>query len=382
MMLARSPASSAWATRAPSEETKPPFASRTEAASTPRWSAARSRSVSRSNAAAWETGSKQLCMLRLPAVTVTGGIWCVSGETTSIAANSTFSSSATTCARPVRIPCPISLFGLKKRIRPSGRSWSQLGASSASGAPKVGRVGREQAERIVVPPANQPVRIRNSRREKLGPASATASLLGGAANGAPDSGVGAAPAEVSRQGAPDLRIPRVGAASQQGGCAHDLAWLAVAALRHGQCDPGLLHGVEASVARRAGQTLDGGDAPSERRARRDLAGADCSAVQVDRAGPAESPAAPVFGPPKSQVVAQNVEETHFVELFRQPHPLPVDLDSLGSHCALSALIFRPESYPDSPCRPSASTSRALEPLQSRSDIEPLSSMDKSEGVDP
>ena len=112
MMLASSPGQLRIGDRAPSDETKPPLSSRTEAALTPRRSAARSRSVSRSRAAAWETGSKQLFMLRLPAVTITGGIWCVSGETTSIAANSTFSSSATTCARPVRIPCPISLFGL------------------------------------------------------------------------------------------------------------------------------------------------------------------------------------------------------------------------------------------------------------------------------
>src|SRR5262245_21964302 len=63
----------------------------------------------------------------------------------------------------------------------------------------------------------------------------------GSAHGRVDSLVAAAAAEVARHGLGDLTIGRPRRLCQEGGGLHDLAGLAIAALRHAQVAPGDLH---------------------------------------------------------------------------------------------------------------------------------------------
>src|ERR1700752_2670167 len=56
-----------------------------------------------------------------------------------------------------------------------------------------------------------------------------------------DSHIGAAATDVSRHGVVDIAVGRVGLGGEQRRCGHDLAGLAITALRHLQRDPGLLN---------------------------------------------------------------------------------------------------------------------------------------------
>src|SRR5258706_4600937 len=56
-----------------------------------------------------------------------------------------------------------------------------------------------------------------------------------------DACIGPAATDVSGHRTVDIAIGRVGVGGEQGRCGHDLAGLAVAALRHLQLDPGLLN---------------------------------------------------------------------------------------------------------------------------------------------
>ena len=85
---------------------------------------------------------------------------------------------------------------------------------------------------------------------------------------------------------------------------HDLAGLAVAALRHFLGDPGLLQRVR-GIRR---QALDGDDLLAGDRAHIGLAGALRGAVDVDGAGAAQAGAAAVFGAGQSDVVADRPQQ--------------------------------------------------------------------------
>src|SRR4051812_31439566 len=93
----------------------------------------------------------------------------------------------------------------------------------------------------------------------------------------------------------------IGVLGEQRRRLHDLAGLAVAALRDLLENPGLLQGMIAL----GGQTFDGGDLLAERVADRRLAGANGLAVDVNRAGAAETCAATEFRTGHLQLLADD-----------------------------------------------------------------------------
>jgi hypothetical protein len=91
------------------------------------------------------------------------------------------------------------------------------------------------------------------------------------------------------------------------GRAHDLAALAVAALSDVVLDPGRVdRGADAVVA--LGDRLDSGDLLALGVRHRRAAGPDGLAVQMHRAGPAQSRAAAEFGAGHAQRVAQGPKD--------------------------------------------------------------------------
>src|SRR5260221_7656170 len=82
-----------------------------------------------------------------------------------------------------------------------------------------------------------------------------------------DTWIGAAAADIPGHRAVDVRIARLGSGGEQRACRHDLAPLAVPALRHVELAPGRLHFL---APRRGADRFDGGDLLSDRgRHRRD-----------------------------------------------------------------------------------------------------------------
>src|SRR5262245_49620890 len=158
------------------------------------------------------------------------------------------------------------------------------------------------------PPATVAERTRNSRR--VTPCSvglAMACLLDdlrGALDGADDARIGGAAAQVAVHARDDLLIARRGVLRQQGGGLHDLAGLAVPALRDLQFDPGSLDRMR--VARI--EALDGGDGGVADVAERDRTGPHCLSVDVDGAGPALGDAAAELGSGEPQLLADHPEQ--------------------------------------------------------------------------
>src|SRR6202047_5235560 len=122
----------------------------------------------------------------------------------------------------------------------------------------------------------------------------------------PDPWIGAAAADVAAHRAVDLLVAGLRVRLQQRRGGHDLARLAVPALRRAELDPGLLDRVAAVVR----QALDGGDLRQGRHARCDGAGARGPAVEVDGAGAALRHAAAELGALEPQDVAQEPEQGH------------------------------------------------------------------------
>src|SRR6266540_236672 len=118
-----------------------------------------------------------------------------------------------------------------------------------------------------------------------------------------DALVGAAAADV-RHRRVDVGVRRVRGLRQQCGGGHDLARLAVAALRHVLRDPRLLHRMCAVP----GKSFDGGHALSGDGRDRQHAGAGCDAVQVHGASAALRDTAPELRAREAEVVAQHPEE--------------------------------------------------------------------------
>src|SRR6476619_2530756 len=111
------------------------------------------------------------------------------------------------------------------------------------------------------PPPAAAAAARNLRRDRLVMVvvmaclpSALLLVAGREMDRLPDALIGAAPTDVGHGGV-DVGIGGLGLALQQGGGGHDLAGLAVAALRNLQLQPGLLHGATAGV----GETFDSDD---------------------------------------------------------------------------------------------------------------------------
>ena len=123
-----------------------------------------------------------------------------------------------------------------------------------------------------------------------------------------DAVVGAATADVAAHRCVDVAVGGVGVLRQQCGGTHDLAGVAVAALRDVEVGPCLLHG----TADTAGMDcLDGGDAVSVDFGDRGHARTHCHTVKVDGAGAALGNAAAELGAGKLQVVAEYPQQRGF-----------------------------------------------------------------------
>src|SRR5215469_5727978 len=210
----------------------------------------------------------------------------------------TSNSSAMTWASPVPMCCPISHLTICIVTLPSGVSVNQiegvkLDMPSAFAALLL-RAGRPML--MKVPAAVAAERTKNSRRLVFAWArlSMTASVthdLGRALHGTDDPRIGGTTTYVACHTVDDLlfgwtRIPR-----KQGCGLHQLARLAIAALRHLIFDPSLLHWMCVAWI----EAFDGGDEFAFNGSDRDRARAHRLTINVNSAGPAHSNPASVFG---------------------------------------------------------------------------------------
>src|SRR5450631_4380471 len=203
------------------------------------------------------------------------------------------SSSATSWARPVRVPWPISERAMRMMTVSSGRITTQ---ALTSGEPSAARTtvgppkGRSRPSARPVPTAALP--MTKPRRLSVG-------IWFMAASSRVRDGVdrlahlleGAATADIG-DGLVDVLVGRLRLVLEQGRHRHDHAALAIAALRHVVGDPGLLHLVQGAVRR---QAFNGGDLLAGGFADQYAAGAHRHAIDMDGAGAALCNAATVFG---------------------------------------------------------------------------------------
>src|SRR2546421_1953671 len=152
------------------------------------------------------------------------------------------SSSATSCARPVIVPWPISERATRITQLSSGRTTTQA-LSSTGIAPWADARGRLNAS--ARPPPAAAESIMNLRRARLVFMSDLL-LASRQVDCRANALVGAAAADVAHR-LVDLLIGRLGFFPQQRCRRHDLSRLAVAALRHVERRPGLLHRVRGAA---------------------------------------------------------------------------------------------------------------------------------------
>src|ERR1051325_10746716 len=210
------------------------------------------------------------------------------------------SSSATSWARPVRLPWPISERAMRMTTVSSGRITTQTPTSGEPSAARTtfGPPGRSKPP--AKPPPTAAVPITKERRLIFGTKFMGPSLrVRGGVDRRAHLLEGAAPADVGDL-AIDVGVGGLGLALEQLRDRHDHAALAVAALRHVVIDPGLLHLVQHAIL---GEAFDGGDLLARRGARRERAGADRLAVDMDRAGAALGDATAVLRASQADVFA-------------------------------------------------------------------------------
>jgi hypothetical protein len=122
-----------------------------------------------------------------------------------------------------------------------------------------------------------------------------------------DSLIGPAPAKIAGQGGVDIGVAWVRRFGEEGGGGHDLAGLAISALRRVQIDPGLLQGVELTV--RTGEAFDRRDFFAVQIADRRLAGPHgASSLDQNGASAALSDAAAIFGSHETEPIPQHPKQ--------------------------------------------------------------------------
>src|ERR1700733_523530 len=139
--------------------------------------------------------------------------------------------------------------------------------------------------------------------------------------------IGSATADIGHRRV-DVVVGRFRVLLEQGSRRHHHAALAIAALRHVEVEPGLLHRVQLAVLR---QRLDGGDLLWADRSDWDLARARGDAVDVHGAGAALGDAATVFGAGQADRVADDPEQWRVgfnVDAVR------LSVDGKGNHTVL------------------------------------------------
>src|SRR6266704_614644 len=198
------------------------------------------------------------------------------------------SSSATSWARPVRVPCPISERAMRMTTVSSGRITTQ---ALTSGEPSAARTTVGPPKGISRPSA-RPVPTTAARRFNVGIwFMAASSRVGGGVNSFTRLLEGAATADIG-DGLVDVLVGRLRLLLEQRRHRHDHSALAIAALRDIVGDPGLLHFVQCAIGT---QSLDGGDLLADGLAHHHAAGSHRHAVDMNRASAALCNAATIFG---------------------------------------------------------------------------------------
>src|ERR1044071_6716518 len=216
------------------------------------------------------------------------------------------SSSATSCARPVIVPCPISERTTRMLTVSSGPIATQ---TPISGEPSCARATSGPPNGRRKPSARPPVTAaEETMKERRFILMASSSGLGRVSRSGvdrfPDLLESAAAADVGDRGV-DVRVRGLGLLLQQRRDRHDHPRLAVAALRHVVREPGLLHFVQLAALR---EPFDRGDALSLDRAHRQHARARGLPVDVHGASAALRHAAAVFRSRESDLLPQHPQQ--------------------------------------------------------------------------
>src|SRR6266850_2287280 len=212
------------------------------------------------------------------------------------------SSSTTSWARPVSVPCPISERAMRITQVSLGFTNTQAlisaPAAAAFCASAVERLNGRLKPSARPPPAAAAEWSMNLRRFMSNLPS------GGHVDRRADTLIGAAAADVGHR-LVDVLVGRLRVLLQQRRGRHDLSRLAVAALRHVECRPCLLHGMRAGDRK----PLDGDDLVGGlQRTDGNGAGAPHFAVDMHRAGPALRDAAAVLGAGEAHLLADHPEQ--------------------------------------------------------------------------
>src|SRR5882724_3780289 len=284
-------------------------------AGTPHSCAAAAISISRAVAPALRRYSCELRMVRLPTAAMSPQarlrLTFALAEAYSIFTRrqSQPSSSATSMGAEVMLPCPISERAKRMMMPSSGRITTQALISAPASAFCANTPRGPQP--MVSPPPIAADCFRNFLREVVMAVSLRRlRRLHGLRRGVDrraDARVGAATADVGHRRV-DVLVAGTAVLGEQRHRRHDLARLAVAALRDLVVDPGLLHRVQLAALREPfdGQHLLAGGGGHRHRAR-----AHRLAVQVNGAGAALGDAAAEFGALHVEHVAQHPQQGHF-----------------------------------------------------------------------
>src|SRR5437879_3623371 len=282
------------------------------AAGTPQAFAAACTSITRAVAPPLRTYSFDSRMPRLPPVEklphgrLRATDWPGVGYSVVTFVQSASSSSATICARPVSVPCPISERATRTTTVSSGRMTTQALISGepswARTTPAPNGIFRPRAS----PAPTAAVPMTNERRSIFGVLVIMALPL------CLRRGVNGLAHLLERAAATDVGDPRVDVGIgrlrlvlEECRHCHDHPGLAVAALWHLVVDPRLLHLVQGAAGREA---LDRGDLLALRRGDGQHAGAERLAVEVRRAGPAHGDAAAVLGAGEAGLLADRPQK--------------------------------------------------------------------------
>src|SRR5882724_43624 len=233
------------------------------------------------------------------------------------------SSSATSWARPVSVPWPISERAMRITQLSSGltttQAWTSVPAlaalwASADPIPDGRRIP------IARPPAAAAVPTMKVRRERFAMLALVAFISSPPTSrdvhGSPDALIGAAPADV-RHCVVDILIGRLRVSLEQGRRGHDLPGLAIAALGDVERRPGLLHRMRAGGR----QAFDGDDLVGGFHAsNRDGAGAHQGAVEVHRTGAALRDTTAILGAGQAHLLANGPQQRRVGLHLHVPDP--------------------------------------------------------------
>ena len=245
--------------------------------------------------------------------------------------------------RPDLAPVGVELFGDDDR-QGGERALAHLGRRRDHGDDAVGRdrqpdIRRVRRRRVGEGVVDEGERIGRDRQRQAEPGRGfeeiaavhdLAVLIHGSAlprralDGADDLQIGAAAADIAVHVLDDVVARRVLVGREQRRRLHDLAGLAVAALRHLLGDPGLLQRM-AAVGR---QSLDGGHGLSRDQRQRHRARAHRLAVDMHRAGAAGGDAAAEFGAGEFEMLAQHPKQRR---VGRGIDLVPLSVDGQGDH---------------------------------------------------